>query len=125
MKFPADGWRKRFPAPNPYGLPGQLSLLSCASRRVCGHFHIPSRPAKLRTLSLKWLERPGVAILDPGERHWGILSNLMISAQASGPLVTDAHLAALAIEHGATLCTNDRDFARFPGLRIFNPLEHS
>ena len=43
--------------------------------------------------------------------------------QAKGPLVMDAHLAALAIEHGATLCTTDRDFTRFKGLRLLNPLE--
>jgi hypothetical protein len=47
----------------------------------------------------------------------------MDRAQAAGPLVMDAALAALAIEHGATLCTTDRDFSRFPGLRWQNPLE--
>jgi len=44
------------------------------------------------------------------------------AAQVLGALTSDAHLAALAIEHGATLCTCDRDFTRFPGLRILNPL---
>jgi uncharacterized protein len=48
---------------------------------------------------------------------------LLSSAQARGPLVMDAHLAALAIEHGAVLCTTDRDFSRFSGLRTLNPLE--
>lgn len=70
-----------------------------------------------------WLERPTVTLLQPGERHWQILRDLMSKGQARGPLVTDAHLAALAIEHGATLATTDRDFARFPGLKFFNPLE--
>jgi len=56
-------------------------------------------------------------------RHFQILSTLLLVAQASGSLVTDAHLAALAIEHGALLCTTDRDFARFPGLRFQNPLQ--
>jgi hypothetical protein len=70
-----------------------------------------------------WLERPMVTILNPGERHWEILRELMTKGQAHGPLVMDAHLAALAIEHGATLATTDRDFTRFPGLRILNPLE--
>jgi toxin-antitoxin system PIN domain toxin len=69
-----------------------------------------------------WLARPSVTLLVPGERHWRILSELLIQGQAYGPLVMDAHLAALAIEHGATLCTNDRDFSRFSGLRIVNPL---
>jgi len=69
-----------------------------------------------------WLDQPLVTILHPGERHWEILRQLLVEGQAPGPLVTDAHLAALAIEHGATLATADRDFARFPGLRFFNPL---
>jgi len=71
----------------------------------------------------EWLERPAVEILNPGERHWEILSTLLPAAQARGPLVMDAHLAALAIEHGATLCTSDKDFARFSELRFVNPLE--
>jgi len=70
-----------------------------------------------------WLERPTVTLLNPGERHWEILRDMMTKGQARGPLVTDAHLAALAIEHGAALATTDRDFARFPGLRFFNPLD--
>ena len=70
-----------------------------------------------------WLERPMVTLLNPGERHWEIFRDLMARGQARGPLVTDAHLAALAIEHGATLATTVRDFARFPGLKFFNPIE--
>jgi hypothetical protein len=70
-----------------------------------------------------WLERPMVTLLNPGERHWDILRGLMTKGQARGPLITDAHLAALAIEHGAILATSDRDFARFPGLKFFNPLD--
>jgi len=70
-----------------------------------------------------WLNRPTIALLNPGEKHWPILRELMTKGQVRGPLVTDAHLAALAIEHGATLATTDRDFARFPGLKFFNPLD--
>ena len=70
-----------------------------------------------------WIESPTVTLLSPTARHWEILSNLITEGQARGPLVTDAHLAALAIEHGATLATNDRDYTRFPGLRILNPLD--
>jgi toxin-antitoxin system PIN domain toxin len=69
-----------------------------------------------------WLERPMVVLLNPGERHWEILRDLMTKGQAYGSLIMDAHLAALAIEHGATLATTDRDFTRFPGLRILDPL---
>lgn len=72
-----------------------------------------------------WLDQPSVDILEPGERHWDILRDLLSGAQARGPLVMDAALAALAIEHGATLETTDRDFARFPGLKWRHPLESS
>jgi len=70
-----------------------------------------------------WLARPTITLLNPGERYWEILRDLMTRGQARGPLVTHAHLAALAIEHGALLATTDRDFARFPGLKFFNPLD--
>ncbi|MBI5446982.1 MAG: PIN domain-containing protein, partial [Deltaproteobacteria bacterium] len=69
-----------------------------------------------------WLARPNAGILEPGERHWEILAGLMKEGQATGPLVMDAALAALAIENGATLQTTDRDFHRFPGLSFVNPL---
>jgi toxin-antitoxin system PIN domain toxin len=69
-----------------------------------------------------WLAQPNVGILEPGERHWQILRSLLRDGQASGPLVMDAVVAAIALEHGATLCTTDRDFSRFPGLKWTNPL---
>jgi toxin-antitoxin system PIN domain toxin len=69
-----------------------------------------------------WLAQPVAGILEPGERHWDILRGLMREGQTVGSLVMDAALAALAMEHGATLCTTDRDFARFPGLEWANPL---
>ena|SRR5712692_4002635 len=69
-----------------------------------------------------WIERPMVRILSPGQGHWEIFVRLLIEGQVRGPLVMDAHLAALAIEHGAVLYTTDRDFARFPGLKVANPL---
>lgn len=70
-----------------------------------------------------WLSQPAASILEPGERHWEILRGLLHDGQTTGPLVMDAALAALTIEHGATLHTTDRDFARFPGLTWTNPLE--
>ena len=68
-----------------------------------------------------WVERSNALILIPGPRHWSILQDLLIKGQARTELVTDAHLAALAIEYGATLASTDRDFTRFPGLQ-FLPL---
>ena len=69
------------------------------------------------------LQRPQVLVLHPGDRHWSVLQRQLTSGQAAGNLTTDAHLAALAIEHGALLCTTDRDFSRFPGLRWENQLQ--
>jgi toxin-antitoxin system PIN domain toxin len=70
-----------------------------------------------------WIAHQNVVLLSPTERHWRILSDLLPKSRARGPLIMDAHLAALAIEHGATLCTNDRDFLRFPGLKVEFPLQ--
>ena len=69
-----------------------------------------------------WLEQPVVAIVHPGERHGRLLQDLLGSLGTGGNLTSDAHLAALAIEHGAELCSCDADFDRFPGLRWRNPL---
>lgn len=76
-----------------------------------------------RAIVDEWLALPNVVTPSPGERHWSILRDLLPHTQCRGPLVTDAVLAALAIEYGAGLCTNDRDFTRFPKLRLLNPLE--
>lgn len=81
-----------------------------------------SVPEAERAVS-SWLAEPAAEILDPGERHWDILRGLMRDGQTTGPLVVDAVLAAIALEHGATLCTTDRDFARFPKLKWMNPLK--
>lgn len=69
-----------------------------------------------------WLAQPVAAVLEPEDRYWQILEQIMLEGQVSGPLVTDAAIAALAIEHGATLHTTDRDFSRFSGLKWRNPL---
>jgi len=64
-----------------------------------------------------WLAQPGVVIIHPSPRHLELLEQLVTEGQATGPLVSDAALAALAIENGAVLASTDRDFSRFPGLR--------
>jgi toxin-antitoxin system PIN domain toxin len=90
------------------------------NRRV---FERPLSVPEAQGVVSSWLAQPAVGILEPGERHWEILQVLMSGGQTTGPLVMDAALAALAIEHGATLHTTDRDFSRFAGLRYINPLE--
>ena len=85
-------------------------------------FERPLSVAEAAAVVSSWLERPTVGILEPGEEYWRILQRLMQDGQATGALVMDAALAALAIEHGATLHTTDRDFGRFAGLAWKNPL---
>ncbi len=73
----------------------------------------------------RWLDCPPVWIPQPTDRHREILRPLLLEPTLRANLVSDAHLAALAIEHGLTLCSTDADFARFPGLRWENPLRHA
>ena len=70
----------------------------------------------------QWLDLDPVWIPQPTDRHREILGTLLKQVGGRSNLVPDAHLAALAIEHGLTLCSTDGDFARFPGLRWENPL---
>ncbi|MCK6685837.1 MAG: PIN domain-containing protein [Thermoanaerobaculia bacterium] len=63
-----------------------------------------------------------VVLLEPGKRFWALFRQLLEQAQVRGPLVSDAFLAALAIEKGALLVSADRDFSRFPGLKWMNPV---
>jgi toxin-antitoxin system PIN domain toxin len=69
-----------------------------------------------------WLERPNATVVHPTIRHGAILRELLAPFGSAGNLVTDAHLAALAVEHGATVCSSDADFSRFEGLRWEDPL---
>ena len=69
-----------------------------------------------------WLRQPFVKPIGPGEQHWPILRNLLQASGAAGNLTSDAHLAALAIEHGCTIASTDNDFRRFAGLTHLNPL---
>ena len=70
----------------------------------------------------EWLRLPPAWIPLPGEQHAEILGQILMATGATGNLIPDALLAALAMEHGLTLCSTDGDFARFPSLRWENPL---
>lgn len=72
-----------------------------------------------------WLAAPCSTIVHPGPRHALVLRELLRPLGTGGNLTTDAHLAALALEHDAELCSADADFSRFPGLRWSNPLSRS
>ena len=69
-----------------------------------------------------WLEQPCARVVRPTDRHWTVFQQMLSDGQAVANLVTDAHLAALAIEHGCRLVSTDSDFARFPKLKWMNPL---
>jgi toxin-antitoxin system PIN domain toxin len=88
--------------------------------RIATHPRIfvePSRSADVIRFADTLLDQPHCRIVQPGPRHWTIFRDLCKAANASGNLVQDAWLAALAIEHGCEWITTDYDFARFPGLR--------
>ena len=117
-------WLERtFIAPETVGLPWATIL---AFLRISTTPRVETKPLELedaKSIVTDWLARSNIAIVQPTERHWEILSRLLPKSRIRGSLIMDGHLAALAIEHGATLCTNDRDFARFPGLKVEYPLQ--
>lgn len=85
-------------------------------------FEAPLGAAEAFTYVDGWLARPNATIVHPTERHAAILRELLTPLGTAGNLVSDAHLAALSIEHGAELCSSDRDFGRFAGVRWRDPL---
>jgi toxin-antitoxin system PIN domain toxin len=108
--------------PGPVGV-AWTSLL--AFMRISTHPRVFPSPFSVEEATAvvdRLLDHASLALLHPGPRHWLILRQLLVESQARGPLAMDAHLAALALEHGATMYTTDRDFTRFQGLRVVNPL---
>jgi toxin-antitoxin system PIN domain toxin len=98
----------------------------CAFIRISTNSRVYDRPLNLDQATSRlqsWLDQPCVRLVHPTERHWTVLQELLKEGQALGNLVTDAHLAALAVQHGCTLMSTDGDFARFPKLKWSNPLK--
>lgn len=114
-------WEETLTLPRPVGLPWVtiLGFVRITTRR--GLSKNPLSPTDAINLVRSWLNVPGVQILTPGEMHAEIFFRLIEHVGTAGDLTTDAHLAALAIEYQAELVSTDTDFARFPGLRWFNP----
>ena len=119
---PARAWLDgRLNGPAPIGLPWP-SLLAFV--RIISNPRVVDRPRSLPEAWSQveaWLDCPPAWIPLPTEHHRATLGELL-RVVPRGNLVPDAHLAALAVEHGLTLCSTDGDFARFPGLRWENPL---
>lgn len=106
-------------------LPWQTLL---AFVRICTNARATKKPlnsAEACEIVSNWLILVNVSVIGAGERFWELLKGQILEAQVTGPLVTDAALAALALEHGATLCTVDKDFRRFRGLKLFDPTDQS
>ncbi|WP_462330676.1 TA system VapC family ribonuclease toxin [Thiohalocapsa halophila] len=115
-------WEASLSATRPVGLPwvvllGFVRLMS--NRRVV---EVPMPAAEAVQHCKAWLARPNARIILPGPGHLDVLADLLRAGSAGADLITDAHLAALAIEHQAELHSTDRDFARFPGLHWSNPI---
>jgi toxin-antitoxin system PIN domain toxin len=85
-------------------------------------FANPLAPTEAFDVVEGWLAQPCALVLHPTERHLAVLRGLVEPLGTAGNISTDAHLAALAIEHGGEVCSADTDFARFRGLRWTNPL---
>lgn len=105
------------------GLPWQTILAFIRIATNPRAFQRPLRTADAIEIVETWLACPPVMVVGPADHYWPLLKQQLTDAQVSGPLVTDAALASLAIEHGAVLCTTDRDFARFRGLKLLDPLD--
>jgi toxin-antitoxin system PIN domain toxin len=113
---------RRLSEPARVGLPW-ASLL--AFLRISTNARLFPRPLPIRgawSQVESWLDRPQVWVPAPTERHREVLDDLLRDSSIVGGLVADAHLAALALEHGLTLCSTDGDFGRFRDLRWQNPL---
>lgn len=99
-----------------------LGFVRLTTRTVV--FATPLAPDDALDVVDGWLARPQVTVVHPGPRHAALLRELLAPLGSAGNLVQDAHLAALAREHGATLHSRDADFGRFEGLRWRDPLRH-
>jgi toxin-antitoxin system PIN domain toxin len=83
----------------------------------------PLFPGEATEKVRSWLSAPNVQIVVPGDAHAELVFGMLDGLGSGGNLTTDAHLAALAMEYNAEIATTDADFARFRGLRWFNPTE--
>lgn len=97
-----------------------LAFLRLSTRSAV--FAEPLSGAQALDVIDEWLALAPVVVVHPGRRHAAVLREMLASVGTAGNLVPDAHLAAMAVEHGAELCSCDADFSRFPGVRWVDPL---
>ena len=115
-------WEQAMNGDELIGIPLEIAFgfVRIATNPRLGAARVPLIDA--RQVVAGWMDLPQVRPLVPGALHFNRVMELMTAAMAAGPVLSDAILAAYAIEHRATLFTNDSDFARFPGLMWQNPL---
>jgi toxin-antitoxin system PIN domain toxin len=117
-----DWWDEQLSGSEPVGL--CWPVLN-AFIRIGTNTRLHRRPLTLKEATERvesWLHQPCVRVLQPTDEHWRIFQQMLRGGNASGNLVSDAHLAALAVEHNCMLCSTDADFSRFRGLKWKNPL---
>ncbi len=93
--------------------------------RIGTNPRVHRRPLTLKEASDRidsWFNQSCVSIVQPTDQHWSIFRQMLEKGKAVGNLVSDAHLAALAVEHNCLLCSTDSDFSRFPRLKWKNPI---
>jgi toxin-antitoxin system PIN domain toxin len=116
-------WEGALQSPRPIGMPWATMLGFIRVSTIPRLTRRPLFPREAVANVRTWLSTPNVQIVIPGEAHAEILFSLLDELGTAGNLTTDAHLAALALEYNAEIATTDADFARFRGLRWFNPTE--
>lgn len=116
-------WEQTITGPRQVGLAWVtiLGFIRISTHRIASPNPVFPSEAMRRVRS--WLDNQRVRIITPGESHANILFRLLEDLGTAGNLTTDAHLAALAMEYQAEIASTDTDFARFKGLRWFNPLK--
>jgi len=97
-----------------------LAFLRLTTRS--GILRKPLAPERALAFVDEWLAQPNARTVSPGEGHWAILGKLLRDSGTAGNLTSDAHLAAIALELGASICSTDADFERFPGVDRVSPL---
>ena len=115
-------WDERLSGKDPVNL--SWTVLN-AFIRIATNRRVFKRPLTMKQAVERvntWLQQPCTRLITPTQEHWRILQKMLTRGQAIANLVTDAHLASLAVAHGCVLYSTDQDFARFPGLKWQNPL---
>jgi len=117
-----EWWEAAVQGSQPVAIPWVVAL---GFLRIMTSRTVLARPMTMATALQhlrSWMEQPSVRVLQPGPRHLTILEGFCEAGVLSSGLLSDAHIAALAVENQATVQSNDSDFCRFPGLRWSNPL---